>query len=37
MIGDDDERIVYVPFTKAIRRDKPIDRDLLDLLRRLSI
>lgn len=37
MIGDDDERIVYVPFTKAIRRDKPIDRGLLDLLRRLSI
>ena len=37
MIGDDDERIVYVPFTKASRRDKPIDRDLLDLLRRLSI
>ena len=37
MIGDDDERIVYVPFSKAIRKDKPIDRDLLDLLRRLSI
>ena len=37
MIGDDDERIVYVPFTKAIRRDKPIDRDLLDLLRRLYL
>jgi len=36
MIGDDDEKIVYVPFSKAIRRDKPIDRDLLDLLRRLS-
>ena len=37
MIGDDDERIVYVPFSKAIRRDKVIDRDLLDLLHRLSI
>ena len=37
MIGDDDEKIIYTPFSKAIRRDKPIDRDLLDLLRRLSI
>ena len=38
MIGDDDEKIVYVPFSKAIRRgDKPIDHDLLDLLHRLSI
>ena len=37
MIGDDDEKIVYVPFSKAIHDDKPIDRDLLDLLRRLSI
>ena len=37
MIGDDDEKIVYVPFSKAIRRDKPIDPDLLDLLRRLSV
>ncbi|MBP3737863.1 MAG: 6-phosphofructokinase [Muribaculaceae bacterium] len=37
MIGDDDEHIVYVPFSKAIRKDKPIDRDLIDILRRLSI
>lgn len=37
MIGDDDEKIVYVPFSKAIRRDKVIDRGLLDLLHRLSI
>jgi 6-phosphofructokinase 1 len=37
MIGDDDEKIVYVPFSKAIHDDKPIDRNLLDLLRRLSI
>ena len=37
MIGDDDERIVYVPFAKAIHDDKPIDRNLLELLRRLSI
>jgi len=37
MIGDDDERIIYTPFSKAIRRDKPIDRSLLDILRRLSL
>lgn len=37
MIGDDDERMVYVPFSKAIRKDKPIDHDLLETLRRLSI
>ena len=37
MIGDDDERMIYVPFSKAIRKDKPIDRDLMDLLKRLSI
>jgi len=37
MIGDDDEKIVYVPFSKAIRNDKPIDPDLLSTLKRLSI
>lgn len=38
MIGDDDEKIVYVPFSKALRREeKPIDRSLLDLLHRLCI
>ena len=38
MIGDDDEKIIYVPFSKALRRaDKPIDRGLLDLLHHLSI
>ena len=37
MIGDDDEKIVYVPFSKAIRKDKPIDRNLLELLRQLSV
>ena len=37
MIGDDDEKIVYVPFSKAIRHGKPIDRDLLETLKRLSI
>ena len=37
MIGDDDEKIVYVPFSKAIHNEKHIDRDLLETLRRLSI
>ena len=37
MIGDDEEEIVYVPFSKAIKNDKPIDRELLNTLRRLSI
>ena len=37
MIGDDDEKIVYVPFSKAIHDDKPIDRSLLDMLHELSI
>ena len=37
MIGDDDEKIVYVPFSKAIRHDKPIDHELIDLIHHLSI
>ena len=37
MIGDDDEKIVYVPFSKAVHQEKPIDRDLLETLKRLSI
>ncbi len=37
MIGDANDQIVYVPFSKAIKNDKPIDRDLLETLRRLSI
>ena len=38
MIGDDDEKIVYVPFSKAIRRgDKQIDPRLVELLQQLSI
>ena len=37
MIGDDEEEIVYVTFSKAIKNDKPIDRELLNTLRRLSI
>ena len=37
MIGYDNEEIVYVPFSKAIKNNKPIDRELLNTLRRLSI
>ena len=37
MIGVQNNQIVYVPFSKAIKNDKPIDRSLLETLRRLSI
>lgn len=37
MIGIKNDSIVYVPFSKAIKNDKPINRDLLNTLRILSI
>lgn len=37
MIGIDDDKIVYVPFSKAIKNDKPIDRELVNVLHELSI
>ena len=37
MIGIKNDNIVYIPFTRAIKNDKPINRDLLETLRRLSI
>lgn len=37
MIGIDDDEIVYVPFSKAIKKSKGIDTKLLDALRQLSI
>lgn len=37
MIGISNDEIVYVSFSKAIKNDKPINRDLLNTLRRLSI
>ena len=37
MIGISNDQIVYVPFSKAIKNDKLINRDLLNTLRRLSI
>ena len=37
MVGIVNDEIVYVPFTKAIRDDKPINMKLLTTLRTLSI
>lgn len=37
MIGIHNDNIIYVPFSKAIKNDKPIDRDLVNVLRELSI
>lgn len=37
MIGIRNDELVYVPFSKAIKNDKPINRELLNTLRRLSI
>jgi 6-phosphofructokinase 1 len=37
MIGIQNEQIVYVPFSKAIRNEKPLNRDLLEVLRITSI
>src|SRR5574344_1631655 len=37
MIGIDHDDIVYVPFTKAIKNDKPIKKELVNVLRELSI
>ena len=37
MIGDDDEKIIYTPFSKAIKLEKTIDRSLLETLRQLSL
>ena len=37
MIGIENDQIVYVPFTKATKNDKPIDRELVNVLHELSI
>lgn len=37
MIGIDDEHVVYVPFNKAIKMNKPIDKELISVLGILSI
>lgn len=37
MVGVSNDKIVYVPFNKAIKLDKPIDKELLNVLSVLSI
>lgn len=37
MIGIVNDKIVYVPFSRAIKMDKPIDKELIDTLAILSI
>jgi 6-phosphofructokinase 1 len=37
MIGIQNDEIVHVPFAKAIKNDKPINRDLLNMLRMISV
>jgi 6-phosphofructokinase 1 len=37
LMGIDNDQVVAIPFTKAIKNDKPIDSDLLRVLRVLSI
>ncbi len=37
MIGVDHDEVVYVPFSKAIKNDKPLKEDLIHVLRELSI
>ncbi len=37
MIGISNDKIVYVPFGRAIKMDKPIDRELINVLNVLSI
>lgn len=37
MVGIDNSKIVYVPFSRAIKQNKPIDRELINVLGILSI
>ena len=37
MVGIQNDELVFVPFAKAIKKNKPINRDLLDVLRVVSI
>ncbi|MDR2041794.1 MAG: 6-phosphofructokinase [Tannerella sp.] len=37
MIGIQNEEIVHVPFAKAIKKNKPVNRDLLNMLRIVSM
>mgnify|MGYP001377236720 CR=1 FL=1 len=37
MIGIENDQVVYVPFAKAIKNDKPIQKELVNVLTELSI
>jgi 6-phosphofructokinase 1 len=37
MVGIDNDEIVYVPFSRAIKDNRAIDRNLLDILHNISI
>ena len=37
MIGIDNEEIVYVPFSRAVKENRKIDRNLIDILHNVSI
>lgn len=37
MLGIDDDKVVAIPFSKAIKNDKPVDPELLKVLKILSI
>lgn len=37
MVGISNDELVYVPFSRAIKRDKPINRELINVLNVLSI
>lgn len=37
MVGIKDDKIVYVPISRAVKMDKPIDRELINVLTVLSI
>ena len=37
MVGIQTDELVYIPFSKAIKNQKPIKRELLNTLRTLSI
>lgn len=37
MIGIENDEIVHVPFSKAIKKDKPIKKELVNVLKELSI
>lgn len=37
MIGIRNDKIVYVPFSEAIKKDKPLDKSLIKVLDELSI